>query len=218
MVERWPRCLDEFETLRKLAEGYSIGRIGDGEVKLMTGGDALREPRDERLRRELGSFVRNPHPKCLVGILTMNPQNPKHEGLSRYADRLRPFLDQEKTYASAHISRVDHAPWIDCPEYAELAMSIWRDKRAVVVAEMDTEPAVQMVMAAASYVSFVPCPHREAYAEIDRLEQRVLEQRPGIVVLSAGPMATCLAGRLACQDVQAIDVGRMGKVVLRHAA
>lgn len=204
--------------MRKLGEGFSIARIGDGEIKLMAGASATREPPNSKLRAELVELVTNSYPSCLIGILTMNPSIVKHEGLSRYGPRLWPHLDLSRVYASAHISRADHCPWICCEEYAELAHKIWRGKRAVVVAEAESEPTYQMVKLTAREVEHVPCPHRETYALLDRIEGSAVKLGPDVVVIAAGPAATCLAYRLARRGIQAVDVGRLGKTVVRYSS
>lgn len=205
----------EYETLRKLGEGFSIGRIGDGEVKLMRGADALREPRNPKLAAELRGFMREPAKGCLRGILRPN-EGPKNAGLMRYVDQLARYLKDGEDYYSAHISRADHAPWIDTEEYAELAHALWRGKRAVVVAEDPKVSTYRAVALTAREVIIVPCPHRETYRLIDGIETTVVHAKPDVVVMAAGPAATCLANRLSKRGIQALDFGRMGSLIVRH--
>jgi hypothetical protein len=208
----------EYETLRKLAEGYSIARYGDGEAKLMRGGDALREPRNPKLAAELIDTLQNPHERCLRGVLRVNPESPKNESLSRYVPQLERYMREGDDYYSAHISRADHAPWMETAEYAELAHSLWRGKRATVIAESPMVSTYRAVSLTAREVGIVVCPHRESYGVIDELEDLAVESRPDVVVMAAGPAATCLANRLSKRGIQALDFGRIGSLIVRHSA
>jgi hypothetical protein len=218
LVSRSVKVHGEYETLRKLAEGYSIARWGDGEAKLMRGGDALREPRNPRLAAELIDALQNPHERCLRGVLRVNPESPKNDSLSRYVPQLERFMDPAQEYWSAHISRADHAPWMETAEYAELAHSLWRGKRAVVVAEDPKVSTFRAVSITALEAVLVPCPHRETYQFIDEIERRVVKRNPEVVVMAAGPAATCLANRLSKRGIQALDFGRIGSLIVRHSA
>jgi hypothetical protein len=206
---------DEYATMRKLGEGFSIARFGDGEAKLMRGADALREPRNAKLAAELIDTMQNPHERCLRGVLIDNPKSPKRASLARYVPQLAVYMGNGDYY-SAHISRADHAPWMETAEYAELAHALWRGKRAVVVAESELVSTYRAVSMTAREVVLVPCPHRETYAVIDSIESAVVEARPEVVVMAAGPAATCLANRLSKRGIQALDFGRIGSLIVRN--
>lgn len=208
---------DEYATLRKLGEGFSIARFGDGEAKLMRGADAMRELRNPKLAAELVSVIQSPHERCLLGVLRDNPDSPKNEGLSRHAAELSRWMNPEVDYYSAHISRADHCPWIESKEYAELAHALWRGKRAVVIAESLIVSTARAVSLTAREVVHVACPHRETYAVIDEIEQKAVDAKPDVVVMAAGPAATCLANRLSKRGIQALDFGRIGSLIVRHS-
>lgn len=207
---------DEYATLRKLAEGFSVSRLGDGETKLMRGADAMREPANPALAAELKDVMHNPHERCLRGVLRDHP-GPKNESLSRHRLELERYMDPEQEYWSAHITRADHCPWMETAEYAELAHVLWRDKRAAVVAETPLVSTCRAVALTARELIFVPCPHRETYAVIDRIEREVVSVKPDVVVMAAGPAATCLANRLSKRGIQALDFGRIGSLIVRHS-
>jgi len=206
---------DEYETLRKLADGFSIARSGDGEVKLIRGADAVREPQNANLAAELLDVLRSPHAGCLRGVLRDHP-GPKNQSLSKHRLELERYLDPGQEYWSAHISRADHCPWIETDEYAELAHALWRGKRAVVVAESPLVSTFRAVALTAREIAQVWCPHRETYSVIDVVEKSVVEARPDVVVMACGPAATCLANRLSKRGIQALDLGRIGSVIIRN--
>ncbi len=207
----YPVVHGEFATIRRLLEGRcSIARIGDGELKMMFGAGYTREPKNPELAAEMKSIVYAGDANCLVGLWTFDTRGPKYTSMLRHYDRFIQAVNRKREYYSSLISRPDCAPWIDNVEYAQLVESLWRDKNAAVVCEHkgSMHGTVRLRAAKAWHIR---CPHREAYAQIDRLEAEVLALNPDIAILSAGPTATCLAHRLAGRGVQAIDLGSCGR-------
>lgn len=217
VVARAVKVHDEYETLRKLADGFSLARFGDGEAKLIRGADAVREPASSKLAAELLDALQNPHERCLRGVLRDHP-GPKNESLGRHRLELERYMDPAQEYWSAHISRADHAPWMETAEYSELAHSLWRDRRAAVIAESPLVSTCRAVSLTAREVIHISCPHRETYAVIDEIEQAAADANPDVVVMAAGPAATCLANRLSKRGIQALDFGRIGSLIVRNSA
>lgn len=207
----YPDVIGEHATIAKLLEGFSIARFGDGEIKIVLGAGYSREPPNPALTAEMRMIIAGgSHPRTLVGIWTKNPRIPKFESQVRYRAKfcrvIRPDLIQ---YYSSTISRPDAAPWIRTVEYARQVESIWRGKNAAVVCERKGSMH-GTVRLAARKAWHVECPHREAYAHIDRLEDEVAALKPDVAILAAGPTATCLADRLTYRGIQAIDLGSAG--------
>lgn len=205
----YPQVAGEFHTMELVAKGFSLARFGDGEMKMAEGFGYAREPGGPKLAFELLRTLRTPHQRCLVGIPTYNPLGPKYGNWLRHQSRFEALLQPKQPYYSAFVSRPDSAPWINCREYAELVESVWRDKFAVVVCETSGSMLTTVTRAAAR-VKHVPCPHFEAYAQIDRIEDKVRGARPDVVIMAAGPTATCLANRLAADYIHAVDLGSAG--------
>lgn len=208
---------DEYATLRKLAEGFSIGRWGDGEAKLMRGADAVREPKNRKLAAELTDALQSPHERCLVGVLREH-HGPKNESLTRHRLELWRYLDPSREYWSAHITRADHCPWMETAEYAELAHALWRGKRVAVLCQDPMVSTCRAVSLTAREVVHVACPRHETYALIDGIERQIVDSKPEVVVMAAGPAATCLANRLSKRGLQALDFGRIGSLIVRNSA
>jgi len=206
---------DEYATLRKLGEGFSIARWGDGESKLMRGADAVREAKNPSLAAELTSWLQSPDERCLRGVLREHP-GPKNESLRRHAHELHRYMDPAQEYYSAHISRADHCPWMETAEYAELAHTLWRGKRAAVIAETPLVSTCRAVSLTAREVVHIACPHRQTYDVIDEIEKAAVDAKPDVVVMAAGPAATCLANRLSKRGIQALDFGRIGSLIVRN--
>ena len=213
-VGTYPRVRGEFETIAKLQAGYSIARFGDGELKMAHGNGYRRQEPREQLAAQLQKILARPSPMCLVGIPTMYPAGPKYEGWLRHRDRFLPLLSDDVTYYSAFITRPDSAPWIETQEYCEAMQSLWAGKRVAVLCERKGS-IFRAVKPAARQAVHIECPHVGAWDVRKQLKAEILAVRPDVVIMSAGPAATCLADTFASMDVQAIDLGSVGAMVCR---
>ena len=211
----YPSVIGEFDTVRKLLEGNSIARFGDGEFKLIEGAAQIREPANRMLGDELKRIIRvNDGLTCLRGIPTMDGRGAKFVNWSKHYERFSRNLNPRAQYYSAFISRPDSAQWIHNVEYAELLSQLWKDKEVVVVSE-PTNSMVKVLELQAAKVIKIECPSYETYAVIDELEKAILKTGLKIAFLCCGPAASCLAYRLSKQGVQTIDAGSMGGFVLK---
>jgi len=213
----YPAVQDEFATVLRLREGFSLARFGDGELKMAHGQGYSRQDGSAQLASDLTEILISPPPRCLVGIPTLDPKGPKYENWTRHRDRFVPLLSEAVTYWSAFVTRPDSAPWIECREFCELLAGLWSGKRAAVLCEKKGS-MLRAVRPRAARVTHVRAPHRGAYDEIDRLQREILAAEPDIAILSAGPAATILAARLSCLGLQAVDLGSAGAMICRNLA
>ena len=213
----YPRVLDEHETIRAVSKGRSLARLGDGEIKIAFGHGYAREPKNPKLTAEIRQVLLTPNRGCLVGIPTMDPQGVRYWNWKRHIARYETLIPTNGRYYSAFTGRPECAQWIDNREYVQSVANLWRDKRVAVVCEADGS-MLTAVGFGARQIEHIECPFREAYAVIDRLEQAVVDARPDIAILAAGPTATCLANRLQARGVQAVDLGSGGKFYSRWLA
>lgn len=205
----YPQVAGEFHTMELVTKGFSLARFGDGEMKMAEGFGYAREPGSPKLAAELMRTLRTPNKRCLVGVPTFDPAGPKYANWLRHLPRFSGLLQPGVPYYSAFVSRPDSAPWINCREYAVLVESVWAGKKTVVVCEKSGS-MLQTVSLAAAYVKHIACPHREAYAQIDFIEDKIRAARPDVAIMAAGPTATCLANRLAADHIHAVDLGSAG--------
>lgn len=210
----YPRVLDEAATITALLGGKSIARYGDGELKLMDGKEYLREPPSENLASELLRVFQAPDRNCIVGVPTLSPKGPKYKNWMRHAARFARYMRPDVQYYSAFITRPDSAPWINTEKFAAQVERLWRKKNVVVLSEPRNSILIAVRMSAKS-VEHVDCPSREAYGEIDRLQEAITTRRPDVALLSCGPTATCLANRLAAIGIQAVDIGSAGGYLVK---
>lgn len=211
--DMYPKIVSEHETLETLVrERKSIARFGDGEIKIVLGSGYRREPPNQKLSDEMRNIlIGDGHPNTLVGIWSNNPLSPKHEHQKRYrAKFMRVIRYSTAQYYSSFISRPDSTPWIRNPAFARRLEDLWRDKVVAVVCEKHGSMFGTVALAARE-AHHVRCPHSQAYAQIDVLEEAVLALNPEVAILSAGPTATCLANRLTVRGLQAIDLGSAGR-------
>lgn len=211
----YPSVRGEEDTVLALLSGLSISRFGDGEFKMIDGNGYVREPANKKLGAEMRHLLRTPHPRCIVGIPTMDPKGPKYESWARHQVRFERILKGSPVrYYSAFISRPDSAPWIRTPDFARQVESLWRRKHVAVVSEPKSG-TLRAVESGAAKVTHIECPSARAYSTIDLFERAVCETKPDIAILSCGPTATCLAYRLAERGIQAIDFGSGGSFIAK---
>lgn len=216
----WPAVFNEFETLRMLQQGYSIARFGDGEFKMMDGAGYVREPPNKKLAHELRQVLRNPHPKCLRGIPTMDPRSPKYPTWQKHLGRFTRLMRRARgPFYSAFISRPDSAPWIRTKEFALDFEKLWRGKRVAILCEKEGGALRAITNRPGTSWWHVECPSHKAYAEIDRFEDVIAGMvKPDIAILSCGMTATCLANRLTRHGIQTIDFGSGGSFIAKLLA
>lgn len=212
---KWPKVVHEFETIKKLQEGFSISRYGDGELKLMTGSEYIREKANHALGREMRDILAKPHPNCLVGIWPLNTQSPKCKSMTRHKQRYLPLLSPKVKYYSSLITRPDSAPWIGTREYALEFQKLWAKKRVALLCEETGGARRALGIEAAANIAHIACTRHGAYAHIDEYESAILGTQADIAILSCGPTASCLANRLAGHGMQAIDFGSAGAFLAR---
>lgn len=227
----YPRVHNEFETLAKIREGYSIARVGDGELKIASGKGYRRQEAKEKLSKEMRHIMfgsKSEH--CLIGIPTMDPAGAKYRvrthndgdeyhGWYRHKARFMEYLSPEIEYWSAFITRPDSAQWINTLEYARLFQSLWVGRRVAVIGS-SPEGRENKVLRAVRFTQeaqFIECPYSGAYGVIDDLYDAALASKADLILISAGVTATCLAHRLS-KKVQALDVGSIGGFLCKMLA
>lgn len=213
-VTSYPRVKDEFATIKALHDGLSIGRWGDGECKVARGESYVREPANTSLALELRNAIAHPNPRFLPAIPNLDPRSPKYENWLKRAPAFLPFLSPDVQYYASTVTRPDTSPWIATQEYATSVVNLWRGRKVILVSEPTSKLLTLLKGTARKYVH-IPCPSHGAYAHIDEYERQIWKGHPDVALLSHGVSATCLAHRLACRGIQALDLGSIGAFLLR---
>lgn len=211
----YPKVVGEFDTIAEILKGKSIARFGDGELKIMECRAYVREEANFDLAEEARRVLWEPHRDCLVGIPTMDPNGPKYPNWSRHSERFMKYLERtDHRFYSAFITRPDSAPWIECQDFVDKLIDVWRGKMVTIV----SEPHSKLLSAAhltAKSVRHIECPSHGAYAWITQFERDIRSKSTDVVLLSCGPTATCLANRMAKRGIQAVDLGSIGGFLMR---
>lgn len=222
MVSWYPEVVDEWTTLRRVLAGASIARYGDGELKIMRGGNCVSQRFDTQLSNEMAKIIaRGSTDKLLVGIPTIDSRNPKMENWQKLTSRFGPLLTRGQTYHSSFITRPDNAPWLGTPDYFDAVESLWKGQRVTFVGNGQRSLTAQFLMdTGAEYVNWIKCSYRDSYAEIGKLFEQVMHggisEPTTRVLLCVGPTATCLASRLESVGMHAIDLGHIGMFWRRY--
>lgn len=191
--------------------GRSIARYGDGEFKIVAGNGCVSQVPNKLLTAELASILRMPNDKCIVGIPRLDPRSPKYANWKKYEHKYPNYLSGTKTYYSAFITRPDSAPWIWNQTFYDRVASLWDGQEIALVKGSDRSlSATFAAMSTAKKIHTIECARRDAYVEIEVLEDQVMQTGCKRALLCCGPTATCLAWRLANRGVHAIDLGHIG--------
>lgn len=217
MLGWYPKVVDELTTLREVLAGKSIARYGDGELKIMRGGNCVSQKHDAMLANEMALIIATPRPNLLVGIPTLDSRNPKHENWRKLAPRFSPYLTRGATYHSSFITRPDNAPWLGTKQFFDDVESLWKDQKVTFVGNGERSLTADFLLkTGAATVNWVKCSYRDSYAEIGRLEREARDCGNHRILLCVGPTATCLASRLESTGHHAIDLGHIGMFWRRY--
>lgn len=208
---RYPSVVSEDDTLDLLLAGRSIARYGDGEFRLMVGGERPGQPFDLSLARRLREVLKDSG-KCLVGIPNLiGPTLPptKSDFWAKYRE---PWVTRHlapRSYVSSFITRPDSAPWINRPDYWAKVRQLWADKDVTLVRGTGAKSLLADRMPEARSVREVIGPRIGAWAERQRLMDEIgTPDHP--VILCLGIAATVMAADLCAKGVHAMDLGHMG--------
>lgn len=210
---KYPIVHGEYETLAKIKEGYSLARYGDGEIGVMCGSGYCREPQNSALSKELRYIMDTPS-ECLIGIPTMDEKGSRYWNWKRHLDRYTKLIPHNREYYSSFISRPDCGDWMLTREYAEAVQSIWLGKKVCFIGSEPGRNKLAKAIEMTQEIVFIEAPFREAYSQIDSLENSALKSGCDMVIISAGVTATCLAYRLA-PKIQAVDLGSIGGFMVK---
>src|SRR5262245_46408591 len=87
------------------------------------------------LADEMKRIAKNPHPNCLIGIPTMDPNGTKYKNWQRSKKRFTRYFNSSTgiRYYSALITRPDCGTWMETREYYEAMVKIWANKNPVTI-------------------------------------------------------------------------------------
>lgn len=215
--------INEHITIRRIIEGCSIARFGDGEFKLCAGKNQISQPHTLRIQRRLLEVLRSDINFLLVGV----PRIYKEVDFDELPEKKKQYWDkyrkskrwkslplQNRIYYSAFISRPDSTPCIDNDEYYNFVKEIWDNRHILIVEGKGHFGKNEKLIDNAKSVERFKAPVVNAFKNYDQILKSIIKKAKGdnhykLILLSLGPTATILAHDLHLKGFQAIDVGHM---------
>lgn len=219
-----PRVLSIEETIIKiLNENLSIARFGDGEFLYII--DRLNLPfqkYNEELAERLKEILKSNNSKILVGLPIgyYSLKNLQKESYLTWRSqitwiypRLRKYLDFNKIYANASMSRLymDYKDKSISKHYFQLVKKIW-DKREILIIEGEKSRlgVRNDLFKNSEKIERIIAPAHNAYDKFDEIFE-VVSKQPShkLFLIALGPTAKPLAYELSKLGYQAIDIGNI---------
>jgi len=210
-------------TIKKVNQGYSLARYGDGEFNIILNNPTPAfQPYSKSLSDKLAKTLDNHHEKLLLCIpkafqnlspYTFSSKRFYIEFLSKNWHKIKPYLNSS-CYGDTNISRIyiDYKSKQGTKKRIADLKTIWHKKDIVIIEGNKTFFGINNdLLDNCKSIKRIICPSTNAfknYAEI--LETAKQKIKPGTLVLIAlGPTATILAADLANLGYQAIDIGHL---------
>lgn len=223
-VYRFPVVKSIDETIEYiLKEKASISRYGDSEFLYII--DRISLPYqiyDEKLRQRMIEILISNQPGHAVGLpigyhslknLIPDSQRFWRSQIVWTYPRLQKFLDLNKTYYNASMTRVyvTFDDKKDCPRIFSNLMKLWENREVLLVeGEKSRLGMGNDLFGKAISVERILAPQHHAFAKYDDILKEVVKYpKSRLVLIALGPTATVLAYDLATMGYQALDIGNV---------
>jgi len=231
------KILNVSETIKKVLGGKSISRFGDGEVELLiffkrgidTGNYSdlcWKQPYSEKLEKELIHVLTTDNKNLLVAsypvfskqneMLWKNNKPQSWESANKIQNYLlnifynNNYFPSELGNAFSFRDFLEKDSSVRKNNYLQIK-NFLSNKKILLLTSRESD--LKLDIFENSEVFKVNCPHNDSYSSIDELESNIIskyyEHNIDIVLMSAGPTATCLASRLSNKNIHAIDAGQI---------
>jgi glycosyltransferase family protein len=223
-----PQIYDISFTIDMLVNKHcSMARYGDGEFATMSNQfrQKFQEP-NEKLARRLAEIIKSDDEKFLIAIADNYGNLEKYttqakEGIRRYmSEETREehmhFLDMERTYHNAYISR----PYViykdnmtEAPKHRFDALKqIWNNRKVIIVEGILSRLGVgNDLFDGALSIKRIEAPATNAFDRYDKILEEALKaaEEDTLFLIALGPTAGVLAYDLYRNGCQAIDIGQV---------
>lgn len=211
------------ETIRKIHEGCSICRYGDGEFSIILGGRTRLQPGDINLVSRLKEILKDNNSNILIAIpeafngnyekYTNNASNFWKDYNSKNLEDIKKFLDCNKEYYSSQITwfYTDVKDKSRCDEYVKEIKKIWQNKEVLIVEGIQTRMGMDNdLFQNAKSIKRILCPSENAYSKYSEILTTCLKQKKDcLIIIALGATATVLAYDLGLRGYQALDFGHI---------
>lgn len=219
-----PRVKSIDETLDELIKhNYSISRYGDSEFLYII--DKLNLPYQKynpELRRRMIEILVSDLPGHCVGLpigyqsmdnLIRRSKVTWRSQISWIYPRLRKYLNSEKTYYNASMTRL-YVTFQDksvSASYFEKLMKLWEGRQVLLIEGEKSRLGVgNDLFRSCVSVERILAPAHNAFEKYDELlNEAKKHDRSKLVLIALGPTATVLAFDLAKEGYQALDIGNV---------
>lgn len=219
-----PKVLSIEETIIKIInDKLSIARFGDGEFLYII--DRLNLPfqkYDEELAERLKEILKSNNSKILVGLPIgyYSLKNLQKESYLTWRSqlvwiypRLRKYLDLNKIYANASMSRLymDYQDKTISNHYFNLIKKIWNGREILIIEGEKSRLGVgNDLFSNAKKIERILAPVHNAYEKYhELLNESVKYSKNKLILIALGPTAKLLAFELSNRGYQALDIGNI---------
>ena len=202
----------------------SMGRFGDGEFMWMVGkGHASFQDYSDKFAQDLRDAFMSKNDNLLIGIpyglfdsSKCNVYAKMHWEIIKadFYSRLTMFLDQDRTYCNASITR----PYIDYKDYQysthifDLLKKIWCGRDIVIVEGSKTKLGLgNDLLNEAKSIRRIVCPPENAYEKLEEIKTSIRRNvcKDDLILGALGPTASILAAQLSEEGYQFVDIGHV---------
>ncbi len=210
------KILNEWETLQKVEEGWSIGRFGDGELRWMCGHGHAYNSNNDNVRKQLIKILSKNHKSYISCIPTIFGNDLSHlaEGKSRtsfsifkkvFGKNVEKWLKAD-VYGSLFISRTDVIPSLKTPEYFDRWKALTKGKKVIGISGKHF--SLKEYKDLFTITKELKVGSKDAWKDHHVLKE---VKDCDIVILSCGFAATLFAQKISETGIQAVDVGKLGR-------
>jgi len=211
---------NEYDTIHTiLGRNASIGRFGDGELRICLGGRTKPQPYSDALKARLLQILSSNDFDFLVGIprvLGRQDDYPAKKHWERFFSNEKHLglLDPNKQYFSSFISRKESAPGIENNRYWDLVAMLWLGRDIVIVqgnkGQITDACIVTNEFMSCCSINNIMGPSEDAFRYHDEILGKICAYpKDYLILLSLGAAATVLAYDLHEKGYQALDIGRL---------
>jgi hypothetical protein len=217
------------DTIKKLQEGYSIARYGDGEFLLMIKKDMLYETFDESLKNRLIEVItQNDNDKLLLGIPNMYFRHDYFASETFRGKQLyqhwnydvRAFIPENmhlfnrKEYYSSFFTQLYAYQNDENKKNISELKKVWDNKNIVLYMNKyvfkHTENVRKLYFSNALNVIHEVVPNKKAWADYDSILESVKKyDKDYLIIVSCGATATIMAYDVSKLGYQVIDIGQL---------
>jgi len=218
--------LESFESIQYIIDNKcSVGRFGDGELRLLYGYNINFQKSEEELIKRLEDVLSTDIPNFMVGMPYFLKNVDGTVKFTRefwgqivreYGSRWIKYLKENKIYVDTQISRfyVEYNDYDRSTRQLQLLKQIWQNREVVIIEGCESRTGVgNDLYNNARTIERIIGHSKDAFTHyndmLEAVKGHVRPEEGKLLLLSYGPTATVLAYDLAKAGYQAVDIGHL---------